>query len=131
MSDRTSFYVSILIAGTIISGWIILAICFEGHIPFFSCPLKYFFDIQCPFCKLTRACAWLFKGNIQSALQTTPLIAVLPFMAIFPLSIYDTYMNKSTVYSIYVKVISNKIINKIIRLVALITILSIWILNLN
>ena len=52
-------------------------------------------------------------------------------MAIFPLSIYDTYMNKSTVYSIYVKVISNKIINKIIRLVALITILSIWVLNLN
>ena len=129
MSEKDSFYISVLIVGTMISVWIVIAICFDGRIPYFFCPLKHFFGIQCPFCKLTRTCAYLFEGKVEKAFQTSSLITVLPFMVIFPLSIYDVCMNKCFVYSLYTHIISSQKIRRILLFILMLIVLGNWILN--
>lgn len=129
MSDRDSFYTFILIAGAMVSVWIAVAVCFEGLIPFFFCPLKHIFGIQCPFCKLTRACACLFRGEVGAALQTTPLIAALPLITVFPLSVYDVCMNKNFVYSIYTLIMNNQKLSRTLLFTLFSSVLGVWILN--
>ena len=100
MSDRDSFYISILIIGTLVFFWIVAAICLDGQIPYFFCPFKYIFGIQCPFCGLTHACAYLFRGNVEAALSTAPLVMVLSLMLAYPLVIFDVITDNNLVYSV-------------------------------
>lgn len=43
-----------------------------------KCPIKYFFDIPCPTCGMTRAMIALLKGDVGAYLGYNPL--ALPFL---------------------------------------------------
>lgn len=43
------------------------------------CPLRYYFNIECPLCGMTRAVLSFFKGDIKQAFMYHPLFPI-PFI---------------------------------------------------
>lgn len=65
-----------------VMGWMVLAQYYNGHLPCFVCPMKYWANAPCPFCGLTRSCCLLLHGNMKEAILLNPLIILVLFSSI-------------------------------------------------
>ena len=126
MSKR-SFYISMTAICVTVIAWCIIAFCFNG-LPCFTCPLKYFTGMPCPFCGLTRSCLLLFHGDVWMALQTNPLISLLPIILLFPLALHDVCTGRNHLHSFFIHIRAMGVIG-IIKVITLFSVIGVWILN--
>ncbi len=122
---KRSFYISTLIVYASAIAWIMIALCFNGRIPYFCCPLKSLIDIPCPLCGLTQSCLLLLQGDIWMALRTNLLIALSPIGLFLPFVLFDIIMKKEICFRYFTLMVKNKNIKAMV----LIGVLFVWIIN--
>ncbi len=122
---KRSFYISTLIVYASAIAWIMMALYFNGRIPYFYCPLKSLIDIPCPLCGLTQSCLFLIQGDIWMALHTNLLIVLSPIGLLLPFVLFDVVMKKEICFHYFTFVVENRNIKTMILLGILFT----WIIN--
>lgn len=126
MSKRI-FYISMIAIWTTVIVWCMISLCFNG-LPCFTCPLKFFTGVPCPFCGLTRSCLLLFHGDVWIALQTNPLISLLLIILLFPFALYDVFTGRNHLYSFFIHLQAMGVIG-IFKTITLVSVIGVWILS--
>lgn len=133
MSGERKFYIFVIIALIVGSGWLAYEMQYahaidESHSS--VCFIKNTTGIPCPSCGSTRSILSLWNGNISEALYYNPLgIIIAILMVITPLwLLYDLLLRKQSLYSFFRQ--TEQILNKKIIAIPLIFLLiAIWIFN--